>query len=343
VATRRGAYTAANFRAQYVDHLFGYVDPAALRPLHIVADAGNGCAGLVLRELEKRLPFTFLHLRAEPDGRFPDGAPNPLLPENRSVTSRAVAGSGADFGLAWDGDFDRCFFYDAGGNFIEGYYLVGLLARTMLTRHPGSILIHDPRLTWNTVELARQAGGIPVESKTGHAFIKERMRLENAVYGGEMSAHHYFRDFAYCDNGMIPWLLVAELVCRTGKPLAELVEERKRLYPCSGEINLRVHDSQAAVDAVRERFAAVAPALVVARAQATYLIWIDCRALGYDGNLSDYLTEHARVVVNDGSDYGTPGFIRLNIAMEQERLEVAIERLLAAFAELGGRQIILYL
>lgn len=250
-----GAYAQASYRDEYIRHLLGYVDPAALKPLRIVADPGNGCAGPVLQELAKRLPFRFTTINAEPDGSFPNGVPNPLLPEKREATAEAVRRHGADLGLAWDGDFDRCFFYDEHGGFIEGYYLVGLLAQAMLTREPGSRIIHDPRLTWNTRELVLKSGGEPVEAKTGHAFMKERMRAEDALYGGEMSAHHYFRDFAYCDSGMIPWLLVCELLCRTGQPLSKLVAERMAAYPCSGEINRRVTDAKAAVAAVREAFA----------------------------------------------------------------------------------------
>ena len=167
----------------------------------------------------------------------------------------------ADLGLAWDGDFDRCFFFDEQGRFIEGYYLVGLLAAAFLAHAPGEKIIHDPRLTWNTIDIVSAAGGIPVQSKTGHAFIKERMRAENAVYGGEMSAHHYFRDFAYCDSGMIPWLLVAELMSTTGQPLSRLVSEREALYPCSGEINYRVADAAAAIRAVESHFAAFGPVI----------------------------------------------------------------------------------
>jgi phosphomannomutase/phosphoglucomutase len=173
-----------------------------------------------------------------------------LLPENRELTRQALLANQCDMGLAWDGDFDRCFFFDADGRFIEGYYLVGLLAEMLLKQHPGSKIIHDPRLTWNTIEQVQQAGGIAVQSKTGHAFIKERMRAEDAVYGGEMSAHHYFRDFAYCDSGMIPWLLVAALMSTTGKTLAQLVDERIEAYPCTGEINYRVEDVAATLQKV---------------------------------------------------------------------------------------------
>ncbi|NEL40903.1 MAG: phosphomannomutase, partial [Xanthomonas perforans] len=190
----------------------------------------------------------------EPDGNFPNGIPNPLLPENRDATARAVKEHGADFGIAWDGDFDRCFFFDHTGRFIEGYYLVGLLAQAILAKQPGGKVVHDPRLTWNTVEMVEDAGGIPVLCKSGHAFIKEKMRSENAVYGGEMSAHHYFREFAYADSGMIPWLLIAELVSQSGRSLADLVEARMQKFPCSGEINFKVDDAKAAVARVMDHY-----------------------------------------------------------------------------------------
>lgn len=234
-------------KSAYIEHLLGYVNAAALRPLKIVVNAGNGGAGAVVDLLASHLPFDFVRVNHEPDGSFPNGIPNPLLPENRDATASAVMAHGADFGIAWDGDFDRCFLFDAQGNFIEGYYIVGLLAAQMLEKHPGAKIIHDPRLTWNTVDMVKRAGGVPIESKTGHAFIKERMRAEDAIYGGEMSAHHYFREFAYCDSGMIPWLLVAERVSRTGVSLAEMLSERMAAYPCSGEINFIVEDAKATV------------------------------------------------------------------------------------------------
>lgn len=248
-------------KSAYIQHLLGYVDLAGLKPLKIVVNAGNGGAGLVIDQLAPHLPFEFVRIQHEPDGTFPNGIPNPLLPENREATATAVREHGADFGIAWDGDFDRCFFFDADGRFIEGYYLVGLLAAALLARNPGEKIIHDPRLTWNTIEMVTQAGGIPVQSKTGHAFIKERMRAENAVYGGEMSAHHYFRDFAYCDSGMIPWLLIADLISRTGQSLAQMVEDRMAAFPCSGEINFKVADANAAIERVLSRFAPLALAI----------------------------------------------------------------------------------
>ncbi|OGR01226.1 MAG: phosphomannomutase [Deltaproteobacteria bacterium RIFOXYD12_FULL_55_16] len=250
-----GSLTHLDNKPAYLEHLLGYVDRLALKPLKIVANAGNGCAGPIIDRLAARLPFEFIRLQWEADGSFPNGVPNPLLPENREVTARAVREHGADFGLAWDGDFDRCFFFDEQGGFIEGYYLVGLLAQAMLDRQPGGKIIHDPRLVWNTQELVRQAGGIPVQSKTGHAFIKERMRAEDAVYGGEMSAHHYFRDFAYCDSGMIPWLLVAQILSKSGQPLSHLVRKRQAAFPVSGEINRRVTDPAAVIARVEEFYA----------------------------------------------------------------------------------------
>jgi phosphomannomutase len=252
---RKPRLVRKSFLADYVKHLLGYVDLKALKPLKIVVNAGNGCAGPVIDALEPHLPFRFVKVHHEPDGDFPNGIPNPLLEENRPPTIEAVRKSKADFGVAWDGDFDRCFLFDEHGAFIEGYYIVGLLAEAMLKLHQGAKVIHDPRLTWNTIDVARANGGIAILSKTGHAFMKERMRAENAVYGGEMSAHHYFRDFAYCDNGHIPWLLVAAMVSQTGKPLSQLVAERMRKFPASGEINRRVKDIPSVLKKVEQTFA----------------------------------------------------------------------------------------
>lgn len=253
-AERRGCIHTDTTKRAYIQHLLGYVDVTALSPLKIVVNAGNGGAGGVIDELEKYLPFEFIKVHHEPDGSFPNGIPNPLLPENRAATAAAVRASCADFGIAWDGDFDRCFFFDENGRFIEGYYLVGLLGAQMLEKFPGAKIIHDPRLTWNTIDVIRAAGGEPIQSKTGHAFIKERMRAEDAVYGGEMSAHHYFRDFAYCDSGMIPWLLVAERLCRDQQSLSSLVEARMNAYPCSGEINFQVTDANLVAERVLSHF-----------------------------------------------------------------------------------------
>jgi len=252
---RTGQVTPYEHRVAYIRHLLSYIDASSLRPLKVVVNAGNGCAGPLLDLLEKQLPLEIIKICHEPDGSFPNGIPNPLLPENRGITRDAVLEHGAGLGIAWDGDFDRCFFFNEHGEFIEGYYIVGLLAEAFLATRPNAKIIHDPRLTWNTIDIVEQAGGRAVMSKTGHAFIKERMRAEDAVYGGEMSAHHYFRDFAYCDSGMIPWLLVVELMCRQKKLLSELVGERMKKFPASGEINRTLSDPAAAIAAVEEKYA----------------------------------------------------------------------------------------
>lgn len=241
-------------KTAYVQHLLSYVQGVALKPLKIVSNPGNGGAGMIIDALAPYLPFEFIRVQHEPDGTFPNGIPNPLLPEARAATADAVRAHGADLGIAWDGDFDRCFFFDGDGRFIEGYYLVGLLAKAALERHPGGKVVHDPRLVWNTVEMVEAAGGVPVLCKSGHAFIKERMRAEDAIYGGEMSAHHYFREFAYADSGMIPWLLIAALISSSGLSLAELVEDRMRKFPCSGEINFTVGDASSAINAVMDHY-----------------------------------------------------------------------------------------
>lgn len=245
--------------SDYITHLLSYIDLSAIKPLKIVVNAGNGAAGHVVDAIEhafteQRLPITFIKINNEPDGTFPRGIPNPLLPECRQDTIDAIQQHHADLGVAWDGDFDRCFLFDHEGGFIEGYYIVGLLAQAFLKHHPGEKIIYDPRLTWNTENIVKDVGGIAIQSKTGHAFIKERMRAENAIYGGEMSAHHYFRDFAYCDSGMIPWLMVIELLSDTGMSLKDLVKERMALYPCSGEINFVVNDAQQVLQRLYERY-----------------------------------------------------------------------------------------
>ncbi|MES2917433.1 MAG: phosphomannomutase CpsG [Pseudomonadota bacterium] len=242
-----GTVRAADCRAAYVAHLLSYIDVAALRPLKIVVNAGNGAAGPALDAIAQALaaagaPLEFIRINHEPDGTFPNGIPNPMLEENRAATRDAVLAHGADLGIAWDGDFDRCFLFDHHGAFIEGYYIVGLLAEAFLRKDPGARIIHDPRLTWNTLDIVSGNGGVPVQCKAGHAFIKQRMREVDAVYGGEMSAHHYFRDFAYCDSGMIPWLLVVELMGRRGQSLASLVGERIQAFPSSGEINRKLDE-----------------------------------------------------------------------------------------------------
>lgn len=251
----KGSFSEVSFRSDYIDHVLGYIRPDSLKKLKIVANPGNGCAGLVMQELARRLPLDFILINEQPDGTFPNGVPNPLLPENRVSTAKAVIEHGADLGIAWDGDFDRCFFFDEKGEFIEGYYLVGMIAEALLKANPQAKIIHDPRLTWNTQTVVKNAGGTAIESKTGHAFIKERMRDENALYGGEMSAHHYFRDFAYCDSGMITWFLVVQLLNDSGKTLSECVSEYQRAFPCSGEINSTVSDIKATIAKIEQIYA----------------------------------------------------------------------------------------
>ena len=256
IAQKRGNCESKAFRQEFIAHLLACLGTEAernsLAPLSIVADAGNGCAWLCMEELAKHLPCTFIPCNQTPDGTFPNGVPNPILPENRSKTSEIVLANKADMGLAWDGDFDRCFFFDAKGRFIEGYYIVGLLAETLLKLHPGGVIVHDPRLIWNTQEIVDAAGGIAKESKSGHSFIKETMRAENGLYGGEMSAHHYFRDFGFCDSGMLVWLLVYRLMSETGRTLADLIDDRIERFPASGEIN-RTLDDTSDPDAVVRR------------------------------------------------------------------------------------------
>ena len=257
-AAKVGTRHTLDTRARYIEHLLSYIDVSRLKPLKVVVDPGNGGAGPFVDMLAPHLPFEFIKVRHAPDGNFPNGVPNPMLEANRAPTIEAIRKHGADVGLAWDGDFDRCFFFDHTGRFIEGYYLVGLLAQSFLEREPGARIVHDPRLTWNTLDIVRTHGGVPVLCKSGHAFIKQKMREVDGAYGGEMSAHHYFRDFAYCDSGMVPWLLVLERICASGKSLADLVGERMRLFPCSGEINRRIPDVPGAIQAVQAHYAAQA-------------------------------------------------------------------------------------
>ena len=255
IAKKRGIHAPVNIFEPYIDHILSYVDPKNLKPLKLVINPGNGGAGIAMDGLRAKLPFEFVDVNYAPNGEFPNGIPNPMLLDNQAVTSEAVVKHKADMGIAWDGDFDRCFLFDENGGFIEGYYIVGLLADSILKKHPGGKIIHDPRLTWNTLDIVDEAGGIAVQSKSGHSFIKETMREVDGVYGGEMSAHHYFREFSYADSGMIPWLLVAELVSATGKSLSELVGERQAKFPASGEINRQVPDAAATLQKMHDVYA----------------------------------------------------------------------------------------
>ena len=252
----RGSYTETSILIDYVQHLLGYINSQNIKPLKLVVNSGNGAAGHVIDELEVQfkalsIPIEFIKVHHEPDPTFPNGIPNPLLVENRAHTADVVIAHGADMGIAWDGDFDRCFLFDEKGAFVEGYYIVGLLAEAFLQKNQGAKIIFDPRVYWNTVDIVEANQGQAVMSKTGHAFIKERMRKEDAVYGGEMSAHHYFRDFFYCDSGMIPWLLVAELLCVKNETLSSLVKDRIAKYPSSGEINFKVDNAEAVFERIK--------------------------------------------------------------------------------------------
>ena len=255
IAEQRGQHAPVNIFAAYIEHLLGYVDAGVLKPLKLVVNPGNGGAAIALDGLEPELPFELIKVNYPPDGTFPNGIPNPMLLDNQAATSDAVVAHKADMGIAWDGDFDRCFLFDENGGFIEGYYIVGLLAESILKRNPGGSIVHDPRLTWNTLDIVAKAGGSAVQSKSGHSFIKEKMREVDGVYGGEMSAHHYFRDFSYADSGMIPWLLVAELISASGKTLSDLVGERQAKFPASGEINREVADAKQTLETLHQRYA----------------------------------------------------------------------------------------
>ena len=252
--TSMGKVTSKDVKAAYIEHLLSYIDVTALQPFKIVCNAGNGAAGQIIDLVESHLPFDFSKVHHEADGNFPHGVPNPLLKENRESTVKAIIENEADIGIAWDGDFDRCFFFDEGGRFIDGYYIVGLLAQSFLSSYPGAKVVHDPRLTWNTIEIANENGGDAICCKTGHAFIKERMRKEDAIYGGEISAHHYFRDFFYCDSGMLPWLLVVELIAKQNKCLSELVNKRMAAFPASGEINNTIDDPAALLELIEDKY-----------------------------------------------------------------------------------------
>jgi phosphomannomutase len=253
-APKRGKITQVDVKPQYIEHLLSYVDLQALSPLKIVVNAGNGGAGPIVDLLEPHLPFRFVKVFHEPDGTFPNGVPNPMIEANRAVTIERLRAERADLAIAWDGDYDRCFLFDELGQFIEGYYIVGLLAQTFLARSAGERIVHDPRLTWNTLDIVSRFRGKAVQSKSGHAFIKQRMREVDAVYGGEMSAHHYFRKFSYADSGMIPWLLVTEIMSKRKASLSELVGERMRTFPASGEINRRVKDAPSVIARVEEKY-----------------------------------------------------------------------------------------
>ncbi len=264
--TEKGTTQNYNIVPEFIEHLMGYIQPQNIRPLKLVMNAGNGAAGHIVDAIEEKfkglhIPVEFIKIHNEADGHFPNGIPNPILVENRSSTSEAVIQHQADMGIAWDGDFDRCFLFDEKGQFIEGYYIVGLLAQAFLLKQSGEKIVHDPRLVWNTLDVVEQYKGITVQSKSGHSFIKDKMREHNAVYGGEMSAHHYFRDFAYCDSGMIPWLLAMVVLSETKQTLSSLVEGMITKFPCSGEINFKVADTQVTIQKIFDHFADQNPSI----------------------------------------------------------------------------------
>lgn len=263
---KKGSTQKYNILPEFIEHLLTYIDPSKIRPLKLVMNAGNGAAGHVVDAIEEKfkalnIPVEFIKIHNHPDGTFPNGIPNPILVENRDSTRNAVLIHHADMGIAWDGDFDRCFLFDEKGQFIEGYYIVGLLAQAFLLKQAGEKIVHDPRLVWNTLDIIEQYNGVAVQSKSGHAFIKDVMREHNAAYGGEMSAHHYFRDFAYCDSGMIPWLLAILVVSETQQSLSSLVEGMIERFPCSGEINFKVEDTQKTIQKIFDHFADLNPAI----------------------------------------------------------------------------------
>lgn len=253
-SNQKGKVIQKDIMNEFINNLNKFYKPEKIHPYKVVVNAGNGCVGPALNVLEKNLPIKMIKVFFEPDSNFPNGVPNPLLPENRQSTINAIKEHNADFGVAWDGDYDRCFFFDENGNFIEGYYIVGLLAKSILKTNPREKIVYDPRLTWNTVDIVTKAGGIPVISKSGHAFIKQKMREVNAIYGGEMSAHHYFRDNSYSDSGLIPFLLILQLLSEENAKLSELVEEMIKAYPCSGEINSTVENPSAKLLAIKKRY-----------------------------------------------------------------------------------------
>jgi phosphomannomutase len=306
---------AQEARAGYVATVLGFVDVSELRPLTVLVNAGNGAAGPTFDALAEGLaalnsPLRFVRINHEPDGSFPNGIPNPLLVENRPQTAEAVLASGADLGVAWDGDFDRCFFFDHTGAFIDGEYIVGLLAEVFLAKEAGARIVHDPRVVWNTKDVVAASGGVAVQARTGHAFLKQAMRDTGAVYGGEMSAHHYFRDFVWCDSGMIPFLLIAELVSRKG-PLADLVAGRKAAFPSSGEINFKLADPPAAIARVRDTFEPLA-----ARVDETDGLSLEFEDWRF--NLRSSNTEP--VVRLNAESRGQVGLLAGRIAMVQEVL-----------------------
>jgi phosphomannomutase len=306
IAPQKGKVIPKDIMNDFIANLKQFYEASKIKPYKVVVNSGNGCIGPALDVIEKFLPIKMIKLFHEPDSNFPNGVPNPLLPENRQPTIDAILKNNADLGVAWDGDYDRCFFFDEKGNFIEGYYIVGLLAKSILRTNPGAKIVHDPRLTWNTLEVVKKAGGNAVVSKSGHAFIKQKMREVNSVYGGEMSAHHYFRDNNYSDSGLIPFLLTLQLMSEDGKKLSELVEEMVSAFPCSGEINSTINNPAGKIEELRK-------------------IYADGEVDELDGLSVDYSDWRFNVRMSN-----TEPLIRLNVESKknQELLEIKTKELL---------------
>ncbi|MGP5536509.1 phosphomannomutase CpsG [Psychrobacter glacincola] len=263
---RSGTLQLLTDKSAYINHVMTFIDTDKLKPLKLVINSGNGSAGPVVDLLIEKLvqagaPIEVIKLHHTPDGSFPNGIPNPMIEANRVATQQAVLENKADLGIAFDGDFDRCFLFDEYGEFIDGSYIVGMLAQAFLNKYPNESIVYDPRVIYNTEAVIKEHNGKAVISKSGHSFIKQVMRDSGAVYGGEMSAHHYFRDFFYCDSGMIPWLLTIELLAVTGKTLSELVSGYIAAYPSSGELNFRLttNDAPMIISAIEEKFSSENP------------------------------------------------------------------------------------
>ena len=254
ISEKRGNIEQRNLNESYVKKILSFIDSDSISKLKVVMNPGNGGAGFYAELISKNMPIEIIKQNFDPDSSFPNGIPNPMIEENRASTSQVVIDNKADLGIAWDGDFDRCFFFDEKGNFIEGYYLVGLLAKSFLIKNRNERVIYDPRLTWNTIDIVERYGGDAIRCQSGHSFIKKSMRDNDAVYGGEMSAHHYFRDFYYCDSGMIPWLLILEMISKEKMPLSQMIQKYREKYPVSGEINLKVTNTKTIIDSIKEYY-----------------------------------------------------------------------------------------
>jgi phosphomannomutase len=250
----RGQVSARDVYEEFHERALGFIDRDVVRPLAVVLDGANGMAGPMIAPILGRLPVTVFPYSLEPDGHFPNHEPNPLLEENRTFIMRKVREHGADLGIAWDGDADRCFFIDDTGEFVPGDLITALIARSMLEKHPGSRIVYDLRASWAVRDTVAEAGGTALENRVGHAFIKARIRKEDAVFAGEVSGHYYFRDFYYCDTGVVPALVMLELLSQAGKPLSELLAPFREQYHISGEINSTVADVPVKLQQLKERY-----------------------------------------------------------------------------------------